>query len=239
MTYDDRSQRPNAKPTQPVKSEAELDQAAFDSKMRQWFAELDPDIQKKLSTYYSELVRFNKVINLVSPNTLKTAASIHFADSILAGRMVLKSMVPGAPIYDLGSGNGFPGLVLAIVRPDIKFILVDRDTRKSEFLKFMGTNLKLSNLAVENAGVEDIGAGVMKNVVSRGFAPLPKALLIARKQVAVGGKFFHMKSDGWANEMASVPSQLFSYWTPSLLGQYRLPETSHDMAVILTDKTGE
>jgi 16S rRNA (guanine527-N7)-methyltransferase len=64
-------------------------------------------------------------------------------------------------------------------------------------------------------------------------------MLAVRKPVAKGGRFFHIKSDAWATELSSVPSQLFSFWTPSLLGQYRIPETSVDMAVVLTEKIAE
>ncbi len=239
MIRDDGSHRSNSRNQPPVKSEAEQDQELFDSKMRQWFADLDNETHKKLSQYFSELVRFNKAINLVSQNTMKTAASVHFADSIMAGRIVLKALHPNHPLYDIGSGNGFPGLVLSIVEPDLKIILVERDSRKGEFLKAMGSNLKLPNLSVEVADVEDLKYGSLVNVVSRGFAPLHKALIMTRKQVAKGGRYFHLKSDGWATETAAVPSQLFSYWTPSLLGQYRLPETSNDMAVVLTEKTAD
>jgi 16S rRNA (guanine527-N7)-methyltransferase len=239
LIRDDGSHKSNTRNQPPQKSEAELDQEVFDSRMRQWFADLDPDTHKKLSRYFSELVRFNKAINLVSPNTLKTAASVHFADSLLAGRIVLKSLHPNHPLYDIGSGNGFPGLVLAIVKPDLKIILVERDSRKAEFLKAVGSNLKLQNLEVKNSDVEDLEHGSLVNVVSRGFAPMHKALLMTRKQVAKGGRYFHMKSDGWATETAAVPSQLFSYWSPSLLGQYRLPETSNDMAVVLTEKIAD
>lgn len=239
MIRDDGSHRSNTRNQPPEKSEAELDQENFDLKMRQWFADLDADTHKKLSTYYAELVRFNKAINLVSPNTLKTAASIHFGDSILAGRIVLKGLHPNEPLYDLGSGNGFPGLVFGILKPDLKVILVERDNRKAEFLKFMATNLKLTNVSVLMRDVDDLAEGSLKNIVSRGFAPLHKALILTRKAVARGGRYYHMKSDGWATETAAAPSQLFSYWTPSLVGQYRLPETSNDMAVVLTEKIAD
>jgi len=79
----------------------------------------------------------------------------------------------------------------------------------------------------------------VKNVIARGFAPFSKALILCRKQFAKGGRFFHMKSDGWATELAAMPSQVFSHWTPSLLGNYRLPEVKIEMYVVLTEKTGE
>ena len=48
-----------------------------------------------------------------------------------------------------------------------------------------------------------------------------------------------MKGDGFANELANVPSQIFSCWSPSLIGQYRLPETSTSLAVIMTEKIAD
>ncbi|HEX4925919.1 MAG TPA: RsmG family class I SAM-dependent methyltransferase, partial [Bdellovibrionales bacterium] len=75
-----------------------------------WFPDLKPETQNLLSGYFRELLRFNKTINLVSPRSLPDADRLHFADSILGGQIVLNDNTAEV-IHDLGSGNGFPGMV--------------------------------------------------------------------------------------------------------------------------------
>lgn len=215
--------------------DAELSRANYKS----WFPNLPQDVIEKVLLYQSELIKFNKAVNLVSPQTLKVADALHFADSIHAGQLVIPELVLDAPLYDFGSGNGLPGLVFAMMMPELSVVLVDRDERKLEFCKHVASAAKLKNLSVLIKDVEQLPERSLKNVVSRGFAPLAKAMMIARKTVATGGKFFHLKGDGWANELAQVPPQLLTLWNPSLLGQYSLPQAKGEMAIVLTDKISD
>lgn len=218
--------------------EAERQITADDVRARllKWHPDLKPVELEKLGQVYEQLLRFNSTINLVSPTSLRTADSTHFSDSISASRLVAKGLIPNEPVYDIGSGNGFPGLIFALLYPTIRVVLVDRDSRKTEYLKTVVSELKLANVTVESRSVESLAPGVIANAMLRGFAPLSKAMLTLRKQVRVGGRCFHMKSDAFAMELAQVPSQVFSVWSPSLVGQYRLPESDADMAVVLTKK---
>jgi 16S rRNA (guanine527-N7)-methyltransferase len=219
--------------------ESVFEPAVVLGRLEKWLPNLTPQVRKKLVAYQGELLRFNKTINLISPTSVKNAEAIHFADSALACQIVRKHLVPDKPIYDFGSGNGLPGLVFAILYPDIPVILIDRDQRKLEFCKHIASISELKNVTIQLKGVEELAPGSVVNAMARGFAPLPKALMIARKTVAKGGKFYHLKGDGWANELAQVPSQLFSFWMPSLIGQYKIPDTSVDMFVALTDKLAD
>ncbi len=208
-------------------------------KIWKWYPDLSEIQIKMLGSYYIELMKFNMAVNLIATSTIRNAEVVHFADSILASRIVARGLVSERVVWDLGSGNGFPGLVLGILYPEVKVILFDRDNRKVEFLKHAISHLKLLNVEARSGLVEDLPAGSLFNVVARGFAPLSRSLLICRKQLAPGGRFFHLKGDGWATELGAVPSQLFSFWSPSLFGQYQLPETGSAMAVVLTERTHE
>ena len=208
-------------------------------RLKNWIPKVADDSCEKAAIYHAELLKFNKTLNLISANTVKTADSVHVADSMFASLIVEESAVAGHAIYDFGSGNGCPGLIYAILYPARKVFLVDRDQRKMEFCKHVGAMLKLGNLSVLTKGIEEIPNGSVVNAIARGFAPFSKALLTCRKNFPKGGRFFHMKSDGWANELASMPSQVFSHWSPSLLGQYRLPEVKSEMFVVMTEKIAE
>lgn len=208
----------------------------FSEKVSKWFPKLAAPTVDKLSKYHDELLKFNKTINLVSEQTLKKADIVHFADCILASELIEKNLIPNAPLYDFNAGNGFPGLVFGILYPKVQTILVEKDSRKAEFLKHVRTLLSLENVEVRNLDPDQLAENSVQNAMSRAYLPLHKVLLSSRHQIQPGGKFFHLKSDSWPQELASVPSQLFSVWDPALLDQYSLPETGVTMAVVITKK---
>jgi len=90
---------------------------------------------EKLEIYHQLLLKWNRSINLVSKTTLSTAPVRHFADSL----QVWKLRQGFQTWVDIGSGAGFPGLVLAIAaqadHPDGDFHFVESDARKSAFLR--------------------------------------------------------------------------------------------------------
>lgn len=85
-----------------------------------------------LQVYCDLLHKWQKAINLVSPSTLPDTWQRHFADSTQ-----LAQYIPDGTktVADIGSGAGFPGLVLAIIRPDVTVHLVESDERKAQFLR--------------------------------------------------------------------------------------------------------
>jgi 16S rRNA (guanine527-N7)-methyltransferase len=201
-----------------------------------WFTDLDVTTLKNLKVYFDELVKFNKVINLISPKTLPNADAIHFADSILSCRFVFEKMNKNNTIHDLGSGNGFPGLVFSILYPQQKVVLMDSDERKCEFLKHVIKTIGLTNVEVQNKKIDLLPSDSIKQAICRGFAPLPKVLLMLRKIVSKDGMVFHLKSEEWAMEVSQIPSQLCSVWQPKLAAEYRLPVGDVKMFVVETEK---
>lgn len=114
-----------------------------------------PDVSREtkslLIVYEQLLIKWQKSINLVSPSTLSEIDKRHFIDS-----QQLRDKIPLYKIvYDLGSGAGFPGMVLAITRPDLTVELFESDQRKCEFLRTVSretkTELKINNQRVENS----------------------------------------------------------------------------------------
>jgi 16S rRNA G527 N7-methylase RsmG len=109
----------------------------------------------RLQAYHDLLVKWQKAINIVSPKTLDEVWSRHFADSAQLAERIPQN----AKVADLGSGGGFPGLVLAIMRPDLEIHLVESDLRKSEFLKNVSRETK-SAARVHNDRVESVLASI-------------------------------------------------------------------------------
>ncbi len=205
-------------------------------RLKTWFPDIDEKAHDQLFKYFTELQKFNKVVNLVSAKTLLHADAIHFADSILSSRIVSKKVNNNVYLYDLGSGNGFPGLVYSILYPNQKVVLMDSDERKCEFLKHVSDSLSLSNVIVQNKKIDVLPANTIEQAICRGFAPLPKALLVLRKCAKKGALVFHMKSEEWALEVSQIPSQLCSVWEPALEGEYKLPIGDIKMFAVRTEK---
>lgn len=206
-------------------------------RIKSWFDQLDEEQLKKLSAVNFELGRFNEKVNLVSERSLINADNDHFADCIAAFKLICGKGFTGR-CFDIGSGNGFPGLIFAILDPKLKMVLVDRDGRKCEYLKFVATSLNLTNVEVLNKGVETLPADSIDLGVSRGFAPLAKGLLATRKVFKVGGRYFHMKGPSWITELGSLPAQICSVWKTEHVGDYNLPlrNSSEKLSIIMTTK---
>ncbi len=134
------------------------------------------------------LVHWQKTINLVAPATLPQLWTRHIADSLQ-----LVSHVPQKPLLwaDLGSGGGFPGLVVAAVlaeRPGSQVKLVESDTRKAAFLREAARRTGLP-VSVHPQRIEQVAASLAPgtNVVSaRALAPLPKLLDLAAPFLEAG-----------------------------------------------------
>lgn len=204
--------------------------------LKTWFPNLGADHLNALNAYAGELLRFNKAINLISSSTVDRLSRVHFADCLLAVEIISPHVPDDATLYDLGSGNGFPGLVFSILRPELEIVLVEKDARKSEFLAHVKELLGLKKASVHNGLVEDLPPSSIKWAVSRAFAPLDRALLLMRHQFQAGGRYFHLKSDTWSVELAHVPSQLFSAWKADHLGDYKIPGTETVNAVFSTTR---
>lgn len=200
-----------------------------------WYPDIPATTLTRLQVYHAELLKFNARLNLVSRNTERDADEVHFADSILAARSLSHAQF-SVPLYDLGSGNGFPGLVFSLLRSEVEVILVEADARKCEFLKHVIHVAESKNCKVMNVRIEALKMTDMQAAISRGFASVSKTLLSVNKIFAKGGRCYHMKGSNWGTEIAELPSQLISLWKPELLSEYVLPDSQARRAIVCTVK---
>ena len=202
----------------------------------EWFAHLSDLQLEQLRVFHVELISFNGRINLISPRSERNADIMHFADCISASEALLAS-TSEQEIYDIGSGNGLPGIILAILDPTRKVVLIDKDARKIEFLKHVAGKLNLKNALPVHTRIEDLPETSIKCAISRGFASIGKALVACRKAAAPGMEYYHMKSESWVTEAAEIPPQICSYWQPQLDKKYTVPANLASMHLILTKRT--
>ena len=120
------------------------------------------------------MLHWNKIINLTRIERLEEVVDRHYAESLFVGA----NLPPGSlTIADLGSGAGFPGLPIAILRPECSVTLIESHQRKAVFLKEASRGLP--NLSVLSKRAEDVG-GSFDWVVSRAVSP-GAVLKIARR----------------------------------------------------------
>ncbi len=205
-------------------------------RINEWFLDLSPDLKTKLKTYQQELIKFNRTVNLVSQKSLFVSDALHFADSILASRIISESNPSMEKIYDFGSGNGFPGVIFALLYPKTQVVLVDVDQKKCEFLIHLKSLFDLKNVTVEQKNIEKYEDNSIKFAMCRGFASISKVLMATRKTVVKGGAIYHLKGEEWGMEVSEIPSQLCSLWSPSLVGEYKLPVGAVKFSIVKTEK---
>lgn len=219
-------------------------QTVFDSsangqwRLKEWFPELSEAHNAKLQLVGAEIRKRNADLKLVSEKTLPFLDIIHFSDSILAARAVMKDSNP-TTIAEFGSGTGFPGLVMSVLYPDLKVLIFEQDSRKVEFLQGLNKQLGLRNLECDSRPIDSVAAASLEYVVTRGFGPITKGILLLRKQVKKNGCIYMMKGEEWPSEVSNIPTQLCSFWYPSLVADYHLPLSESKFSVVKLKKMVE
>ncbi len=205
-------------------------------KISEYLPQLDKEVQEKLFKYYQSLIYFNAKVNLVSASSLPYAAKQHFSDSVKGLEIILAQETFRDVVYDFGSGNGFPGLVLAMMRPEIGVCLVERDVRKSEFLKHVVGDQRLSNVTIFATTLEKLEKKSITHGITRAMGSLARVLLQTNSLFNEGGSLYHFKSDHWSSEIASCPTQIFTSWDIEQCGQYTLPDSTVERFIISSKK---
>lgn len=205
-------------------------------RIKEWFPDLSEKTVAALRSFFDLIVTHNKTLSLVSPKTIPVADALHFADCILGSQIVLEDSPGIKHVYDFGSGNGFPGIVFAIIHSEIQVTLVEIDIRKVEFLRHVSDTLGLSNIKVLHTSFESLPADSVKFAIVRGFGNISKTILLARKAIPKGGVLYHMKGEQWGLEITEIPTQLCSIFFPALVREYVLPSTQIRFGVVKTTK---
>ena len=164
--------------------------------------EINNDILEKLNTYYNLLIEWNEKINLTAITELEDVYLKHFADSVSS----IPQIRQNATVCDIGTGAGFPGLVIAIFRPDLKITLVDSLNKRINFLNLVIDSLKLKNVTTLHYRAEDIDfkLGFLNSfdyVVSRAVATLNTLVEYCLPYVKTNGTFIAYKTETAQNEI--------------------------------------
>lgn len=149
----------------------------------------------KLEKYYEILVEENKKYNLTAITNKEEVYLKHFYDSLTISKIV---KLNDQELCDIGTGAGFPGIVLKIAYPKLKITLVEATEKKCNFLKLVIEKLNLKDIHVINERAEIYSKEVREKydiVTSRAVAPLKHLLEYSIPLVKVNGLYIAMKSD--------------------------------------------
>jgi 16S rRNA (guanine527-N7)-methyltransferase len=148
------------------------------------------------------LERWNRKVNLTAVRDRDAMVILHLHDSLAA-----RPLLGGRTVLDIGTGAGFPGLPLAIVAPARRFVLLDSNNKKIQFVRHAAVTLGLDNVEAVKARAEDYAPGYrFDTVIARAVASLPRLLELAGHHVGEGGVFIALKGRYPAEELQQIPA---------------------------------
>lgn len=154
--------------------------------------------------YLTTLVRVNQAMNLTAITQPEEVYEKHFLDCA----MIQSFIPPNASVADVGSGAGFPGLVLAIVRPDLHITLIEPTGKRCAFLESTAHSLGLNTVTVLNARAEELPTYRERFTVvtARAVANLSILMELCVPLLALNGRFIAMKGSRGLEELEAADS---------------------------------
>lgn len=160
---------------------------------------------EQLLAYGTLMLKWNKVYNLTAVRDPAGVMTHHLLDSLAAIAPLQREWAGKGKLLDVGSGGGLPGVVIAIMRPDIEVSCLDAVAKKAAFLQQVAAELELPNLRGLHARVESL-AGSYEVISSRAFASLPDFFNGSVHLLAPGGVWLAMKGKLPTDELAVLPA---------------------------------
>jgi len=171
-----------------------MDKEEFIKELEKLNINITSDILEKLDTYYKMLISYNEKFNLTAITEEKDVYLKHFYDSLTLIKAI--DLNNNLKVCDVGTGAGFPGLVLKIVFPTLSITLVDSLEKRVKFLNDVIEKLKLTDICAVHSRIEDL-----KNieeydlVVSRAVAKTSTILELSSQLSKVNGFVILMKAN--------------------------------------------
>ena len=164
---------------------------------------IKPEVQGKLLTYLELLQKWNRVYNLTAIRQPGQMVMSHLLDSLA----VLPHLWPGRWL-DVGCGAGLPGLILALMRPEWTFVLLDSNSKKTSFVQQVKIELELRNVSIYCTRVEAWQTEKkFDGIISRAFAETAKFVMLTRHLLDQEGRWVAMKGVA-QQEMERLPNDI-------------------------------
>lgn len=158
--------------------------------------------QKQIQLFREEILKANKKLNLLSRKDPENQFQLLLEGSLIAGEILKPVLNPAqSPVLDIGSGGGFPGLILALLFPKTPFVLCERRRKKVEFLKSTALSMDLKNVEVLCQSAESITQR-FEMILSQACAPLDELLKILDLVLEKKGQAFLWQSPFWRSDFS-------------------------------------
>ena len=196
---------------------------------------VDNEKKEKMLKFLELLYEKNKVMNLTAIRDKKGMIEKHFIDSLFLTEIIKKDE---QKLIDVGTGAGFPGLVLAIYYPEKEFLLVDSVRKKTEFINEVIENLELKNVKTSSERAEELIKNkreTFDTALCRGVANLRIILEYMIPFIKVGGKFLPQKLN--LNELEESQNALKKLdATVENIYKFYLPESKDERIIFEIEK---
>ncbi len=167
---------------------------------------LSDQMLDQLMVYLNLIEKWNRVYNLTAIRERDEMIKLHFLDSLS-----ILNHVEMEHVLDVGSGAGFPGIVLAITKPELKVTVMDSVNKKTTFMQQVKSELSLINLNVVNARVEDYQPTILfDGVITRAFSSIQNMLLMTQHTLQKNGAWLAMKSKDVKEELEALDQNQFT-----------------------------
>ncbi|MCS6839074.1 MAG: 16S rRNA (guanine(527)-N(7))-methyltransferase RsmG [Bdellovibrionaceae bacterium] len=186
----------------------------------------------KMARFYQLLVKEQAHYNLTRLVRFQEIAIKHFMDCA-----IIRDLTPlSFPLLDLGSGAGFPGIILKILLPEQRIILAEGVQKKVDFLKKVRDDLELENLDILGKYVTKDFEYPVAGVITRAVEDMRNTLTNVSKSLQPGGYAFFMKGPGVDPEIKLVESNWGHLYKKVSDISYHLPKTPHQRRLIIYQK---
>ena len=194
---------------------------------------------ERFRKYYEILTERNKVMNLTSIEGEEETARLHFLDCAA----VVSYIGEGSEkVLDIGTGAGFPGIVIKILRPDIELTLVDSLDKRINFLKDVCEELEFDNVNCIHARAEELSEDFRQSfdvVTTRAVARLNVLCEICMPWVTQGGKYLSMKGPDCEDEVSEAEKAVHSLGGNKYkISKYQIPGTDIYHGIVEIQKNG-
>ncbi|MDA1107821.1 MAG: 16S rRNA (guanine(527)-N(7))-methyltransferase RsmG [Proteobacteria bacterium] len=164
--------------------------------------ELSGAAEQGLIDFLRLIEKWNRVYNLTAVRDPHDMVTRHLLDSL-----AILPYVKGPRVLDIGTGAGLPGIPLAVARPNLSFVLLDSNAKKTRFVTQAAVELKLGNVEAVHARVEKYRpTQKFATLIARAYATIAQILEDAAPLCAPQGEFLIMKGVFPEDELAQVPA---------------------------------
>jgi 16S rRNA (guanine527-N7)-methyltransferase len=211
-----------------------FDRSALAQVLAEGIAEMRLDVtpaqQNQLMDYLGLMFKWNAVYNLTSLRDPMQMVTHHLLDSLAA----VPAFADAKNVLDVGSGGGLPGIVLAIVRPDLNISMIDTVHKKTAFLTQVKAELGLANVTVYTMRVEQLQVSDKFDVItSRAFADLSDFVNWSSHLLADGGRYIALKGVAPKEEQERVPAE----WTVTKVKPLQVPRLGAERHLVFIERS--